>query len=120
MPESIRAANERLRSRPWRGGFLAAFVLASLLNLCSAPVRAETKLGATLVGTMHRALATLRDGKVARISPLIPGIDLAGEVVASHDPDLPVGRAVLAHGYELGVSRQVDLTGQLHSEPSHW
>ena len=31
-------------------------------------------------------LATRVDGKVARISPLIPGIDLAGEVVASADP----------------------------------
>ena len=30
-------------------------------------------------------LATRADGKVARISPLIPGIDLAGEVVASAD-----------------------------------
>jgi acrylyl-CoA reductase (NADPH) len=50
-------------------------------------------------------LATIPDGKVARISPLIPGIDLAGEVVASEDPTLAVGRAVLAHGYELGVSR---------------
>ena len=31
-------------------------------------------------------LATRADGKVARISPLIPGIDLAGEVVASLGP----------------------------------
>src|SRR6188768_1488469 len=50
-------------------------------------------------------LATRADGKVARISPLVPGIDLAGEVVASSDPDFEVGAAVLAHGYELGVSR---------------
>ena len=50
-------------------------------------------------------LATRADGKVARISPLIPGIDLAGEVVASSDPAIEVGAAVLAHGYELGVSR---------------
>src|SRR6478752_4098415 len=50
-------------------------------------------------------LATRVDGKVARISPLIPGIDLAGEVVASADPGIAVGQAVLAHGYELGVSR---------------
>jgi len=50
-------------------------------------------------------LATRVDGKVARISPLIPGIDLAGEVVGSDDPGLPAGSAVLAHGYELGVSR---------------
>ncbi len=51
------------------------------------------------------ALATIPDGKVARISPLIPGIDLAGEVVASDEPSIPVGSSVLAHGYELGVSR---------------
>jgi acrylyl-CoA reductase (NADPH) len=50
-------------------------------------------------------LATRADGKVARISPLIPGIDLAGEVVSSADPSIAVGSSVLAHGYELGVSR---------------
>jgi acrylyl-CoA reductase (NADPH) len=50
-------------------------------------------------------LATRADGKVARISPLIPGIDLAGEVVGSTDPAILVGSQVLAHGYELGVSR---------------
>ena len=51
------------------------------------------------------ALATTADGKVARISPLIPGIDLAGEVIASDDPGVAVGDAVLAHGYDLGVAR---------------
>jgi acrylyl-CoA reductase (NADPH) len=50
-------------------------------------------------------LATIAGGKVARISPLVPGIDLAGEVVASADPTVPPGAAVLAHGYDLGVSR---------------
>ena len=50
-------------------------------------------------------LATRADGKVARINPIIPGIDMAGEVVASEDPTIRVGTAVLAHGYELGVSR---------------
>jgi putative YhdH/YhfP family quinone oxidoreductase len=50
-------------------------------------------------------LATRADGKVARISPLIPGIDLAGEVVGTRDPSIPVGTLVLAHGYDLGVSR---------------
>jgi acrylyl-CoA reductase (NADPH) len=50
-------------------------------------------------------LATRADGKVARISPLIPGIDLAGEVVTSSDPAIAVGSSVLAHGYDLGVSR---------------
>ena len=51
------------------------------------------------------ALATIADGKVARISPLIPGIDLAGEVVASGDGAFAPGDAVLAHGYDLGVAR---------------
>ncbi len=50
-------------------------------------------------------LATIPNGRVARISPLIPGIDLAGEVVASADPSIAVGSAVLAHGYDLGVGR---------------
>jgi acrylyl-CoA reductase (NADPH) len=51
------------------------------------------------------ALATIAEGKVARISPLIPGIDLAGVVVASADPTIVPGDAVLAHGYDLGVAR---------------
>ena len=51
------------------------------------------------------ALATIATGKVARISPLIPGIDLAGEVVASTDESVSAGTGVLAHGYDLGVAR---------------
>ena len=51
------------------------------------------------------ALAILADGKVARIDRLVPGIDLAGKVVASDAPDFAVGTAVLAHGYEIGVAR---------------
>ena len=52
------------------------------------------------------ALATIPDGRVARMNPLVPGIDLAGEVIASDDPAIPVGSAVLAHGYDLGVAHQ--------------
>ena len=51
------------------------------------------------------ALATVAEGRVARISPLIPGIDLAGAVIASADPAFRRGDAVLAHGYDLGVAR---------------
>ena len=51
------------------------------------------------------ALATIAEGKVARINPIIPGIDLAGEVVASTDPSFEAGDSVLAHGYDLGVAR---------------
>lgn len=51
------------------------------------------------------ALATTAKGQVARISPLVPGIDLAGEVVESSAPGISVGQQVLAHGYEIGVAR---------------
>jgi acrylyl-CoA reductase (NADPH) len=50
------------------------------------------------------ALATIPNGQVARISPLVPGIDLAGEVVESEHESLPVGTPVLVTGYELGVA----------------
>jgi acrylyl-CoA reductase (NADPH) len=64
-------------------------------------------------------LATRADGKVARISPLIPGIDLAGEVVSSDDPAIAPGSAVLAHGYDLGVSRHGGYT-QYQRVPAGW
>lgn len=64
----------------------------------------EVRVGLSSVN-FKDALATIADGKVARISPLIPGIDLAGEIVASTDPGLPVGMEILAHGYDLGVAR---------------
>jgi acrylyl-CoA reductase (NADPH) len=50
-------------------------------------------------------LATIAEGKVARISPIVPGIDLAGEVIASADPAFRSSQGVLAHGYDLGVAR---------------
>src|SRR5512133_3989071 len=50
------------------------------------------------------ALATVAKGQVARISPLVPGIDLAGEVVASDDDAVAVGSEVIVTGYDLGVA----------------
>ena len=49
------------------------------------------------------ALAASPRGKVARISPLVPGIDLVGRVLAGTG-ELGEGRQVLVHGYELGVA----------------
>jgi acrylyl-CoA reductase (NADPH) len=51
------------------------------------------------------ALAATANGRVARISPLVVGIDLAGHVIESDVDWLAVGQPVIAHGYELGVSR---------------
>ena len=50
-------------------------------------------------------LAATADGKVARAYPLVPGIDLAGTVIRSADPAVRSGAQVIAHGYDLGVSR---------------
>ncbi len=49
-------------------------------------------------------LATSPKGKVARISPLIPGVDLAGTVVDSGGSRFAVGQQVIAHAYDIGVA----------------
>lgn len=64
------------------------------------------------------ALASTPDGRVARISPLIPGIDLAGTVAESAD-GFAVGTPVLAHGYDIGVSRHGGFAGQARV-PAEW
>jgi acrylyl-CoA reductase (NADPH) len=51
------------------------------------------------------ALATIPKGGVARVSPLVPGVDLAGVVTASDDAGITPGARVVVHGYDLGVSR---------------
>jgi acrylyl-CoA reductase (NADPH) len=51
------------------------------------------------------ALAVTPNGGVVRDYPIVPGIDLTGEVVESTSPDFAVGDAVLAHGYEIGTAR---------------
>ena len=50
------------------------------------------------------ALATIPKGQVARVSPLVPGIDLAGDVVESGSDELSEGQEVIVHGYDLGVA----------------
>ena len=49
------------------------------------------------------ALALTPGGGVVRNYPIVPGIDLTGEVVASQSSDFAVGDAVLAHGYQIGT-----------------
>jgi acrylyl-CoA reductase (NADPH) len=64
-------------------------------------------------------LAVRADGRVARINPLVPGIDLAGTVLRSDDPSLPPGTPVLAHGYDLGVAHDGGFA-ELARVPSGW
>jgi putative YhdH/YhfP family quinone oxidoreductase len=49
-------------------------------------------------------LATVPHGRVARIDPLVPGVDLSGEVVASDTEAVEVGAEVIVHGHDMGVS----------------
>ena len=65
------------------------------------------------------ALAASPKGRVARISPLIPGIDLAGEVIESTSPEIAAGQRVLAHGYDLGVSHHGGFS-ELARVPAGW
>jgi acrylyl-CoA reductase (NADPH) len=65
------------------------------------------------------ALAARGDGQVARISPIVPGIDLAGEVVEGPDGALSPGTPVLAHGYEIGVARHGGFA-RYARVPSEW
>jgi acrylyl-CoA reductase (NADPH) len=51
------------------------------------------------------ALAVTPRGGVVRDYPLVPGIDLTGEVVESQSSDFSTGDLVLAHGYDIGTAR---------------
>src|SRR4051794_28556458 len=64
------------------------------------------------------ALATIPKGQVARISPLVPGVDLAGTVVEGSD-GFSEGDAVLVHGYDLGVAHHGGYA-EYARVPSEW
>jgi putative YhdH/YhfP family quinone oxidoreductase len=49
-------------------------------------------------------LVAIPGGKVARISPIVPGVDLAGTLADDTD-HFKAGTEVIAHGYDIGVSR---------------
>jgi len=64
-------------------------------------------------------LSSTESGRVARIDPLVPGIDLAGEVIESADPTVVVGSSVLAHGYDIGVAHHGGFA-ELARIPAAW
>ncbi|MRH86369.1 acryloyl-CoA reductase [Nocardia sp. SYP-A9097] len=49
-------------------------------------------------------LAITPGGGVVREYPIIPGIDITGEVFASDTPEFAPGDLVIAHGYDIGVA----------------
>lgn len=65
------------------------------------------------------ALACIATGKVAQKYPLVPGIDLAGEVVESTEPRFNSGDQVLVTSYDLGVSHDGGLS-EFARVPAQW
>lgn len=51
------------------------------------------------------ALAITPKGGVVREYPIVPGIDIAGTVVASTSETIAVGQKVVAHGYDIGTAQ---------------
>jgi putative YhdH/YhfP family quinone oxidoreductase len=63
-------------------------------------------------------LAATPGRKVARISPLVPGVDLAG-TLAEPSGDLAVGTSVVAHAYDIGVAQHGGFAEQARI-PAEW
>ena len=64
-------------------------------------------------------MVTRPGNRVARISPLIPGVDLVGTVLASAEPSVVAGDQVIVHGYDLGVARHGGFS-ELARVPAGW
>ena len=67
MPETIRATNERLRSRPKRGGFLAAYVVANL-GIVLAPARADAQPLAAFLDSLRHAATAIAHQQIATLA----------------------------------------------------
>jgi signal transduction histidine kinase len=68
MPETIRTANERLRSRPRRGGFLAAVIVAKLCIALSTPARADAGVALGVVDALRHTSTTLGRQQIATLT----------------------------------------------------
>lgn len=64
-------------------------------------------------------LASSATGRVARLDPLVPGVDLAGVVEESGDPAFTPGQAVIVHGYDLGVAHHGGFA-EMARVPGEW
>ncbi len=64
-------------------------------------------------------MVTRPGNRVARIDPLVPGVDLVGTVLASDDPSIGVGEQAIVHGYDLGVAHHGGFS-ELARVPAGW
>src|SRR5690242_7605693 len=68
MPETIRAANVRLRSRPRRGGFFAACVIAIPCALLATPAHADVRFTTIASDAVHRIMTVLRQREITMLT----------------------------------------------------
>jgi acrylyl-CoA reductase (NADPH) len=113
MPASFRAY---VVDRPEGGAFSRGIREMSSSDLPPGEVTVRVEWSSV---NFKDGLAAREDGRVARGYPLVPGIDLAGTVVASDDHAFPEGAKVLAHGYDIGVARHGGYA-DLARVPSRW
>ena len=85
------------------GKIVAAFEEISLDDL--TPGNVVIKVSHSTINYKD-ALAATGTGKILRRYPLVGGIDLAGSIVSSDDPDFKPGDAVLVNG--CGLSETID------------
>lgn len=65
------------------------------------------------------AMVSQPGNRVARVSPLVPGVDLAGVVSESADAAVPPGTQVVVHGYGLGVDHHGGFASRARV-PARW
>ncbi len=113
LPESFRAY---VVDKPEGGAFSRGLRTLTPADLPPGEVTVRVEWSSV---NFKDGLAAREDGRVARTYPLIPGIDLAGEVVASDDPGFEPGAKVLANGYDIGTARHGGY-GELARIPAAW
>jgi acrylyl-CoA reductase (NADPH) len=113
LPESFRAY---VVDKPEGGAFSRGLRLLSVADLPPGEVTVRVEWSSV---NFKDGLAAREDGRVARSYPLVPGIDLAGEVVASDDAAFPEGTKVVANGYDIGTARHGGY-GDLARIPAAW
>ena len=66
------------------------------------------------------AMVTRPGNRVARVFPLVPGVELSGSVEESTNRDFTPGQRVLVQGYELGVDRHGGFAAYAPCRPIGW
>ena len=110
-------------------GSFSAFVVARAGDSIDAGVRRLTPGDlppAEVTVEVDWSVVNYKDGmvtrpgnRVARIDPLVPGVDLVGTVLASDTPSIGVGEQVVVHGYDLGVAHHGGFS-ELARVPGAW